>query len=82
MRGHFDEISGSGFEAPNGVLGVPRRDVVGHHHVLGHHVSAVLDDEVEDRAAAGAERAQLDRHRRLVQVQELGRMRNVRLCRR
>ena len=81
VSGHFDEISCRRFESPDGVLRVPRGDVVGHHHVLGHHVSAILDDEVEDRTAAGAERVQLDRHGRLVQVQQLRRMWYVRLCR-
>ena len=77
MCSHFDEVSGRRFESPNGVLGVPGRDVVRHHDVLGHHVSAVFDDEVEDRTSAGAERVQLDRHRRLVQVQQLRRMGDV-----
>ena len=76
---HFDVISSRGFEPSNGVLRVSGRDVVGDHDVLGHDVTTVLDDVVEDRTSARPERVELDRHGRLVQLQQLGRVWNVRL---
>jgi hypothetical protein len=74
---HFDEISGGRFQSPNRVVRVPRRNVVRHHDVLWHDVASVLDDVIEDGAATGAERVELDRHGGLVQLQKLRRVRHV-----
>ena len=72
MRGDFDKISGCRFEAPNGVLSVSRWDVVSHHHVLGHDVTTILDDVVEDRTTSRAKCIQPDCHWSFVQLQKLG----------
>ncbi len=75
---HFNVISRRGFEPSNGVLRVPGRDVVGNHDVFGHDVPSVFDDVIEDRTSTRSERVQLDSHGRLVQLQHLGGVRNVR----
>ena len=80
MSSNFDEVTCRGFKTPYGVFNVLRRDVVGHHDVLGHHVTSVFDDVVEDRTSTGAESAQPDRHGGLVQLEQLCRIWHVRFC--
>ena len=71
MRGDPDGVPGRGFEPPDGVHLLPGADVVGHELHLWLHDAPVLDDVVEDGAAAVAEGVQADGHHRLVHHQEV-----------